>query len=90
MIFGYFAVAHSNCCPQRRHLVLLLPCSEAHLELVQWEKRVQGLLTLSVPHSSAKMCEVEAAREAAVSCYVTCASRGNTAKCVCWHESSLT
>ena len=79
---GISAMAHSNCCPQHCHLVLLLSCSEAHLELVQWEKRVQGLLTLSVPHSSAKMREVEAARESAVSCYVTCASRGNTAKCL--------
>ena len=36
------------------------------------------------------MREVEATREAAVSCNVTCASRGNTAKCVCWHDSILT
>ena len=46
----------------------LLSCSEVHLQLVQLEKRVQGLLTLSVPHSSAKLCEVEAARETTVSC----------------------
>ena len=37
------------------------------MQLVQLEKRVQGLLTLSVPHSSAKLCEVEAARETTVS-----------------------
>ena len=37
------------------------------MQLVQLEKHVQGLVALAVPHSSLKLREVEAAREAKVS-----------------------
>lgn len=40
------------------------------MQLVQLEKHVQGLLALAVPHSSLKLREVEAAREAKVSHYM--------------------
>lgn len=48
-------------------LSVWLAYSEARVQLVQLEKHVQGLLALAVPHSSVKLREVEAAREAKVS-----------------------